>query len=269
MILAVVGMKREARLLARIGVRAVVGGGDSSGLREKIERALCSPPPCGEGSGVGVHAPKRADFSSLPPSPCPLPRRRGGEGSWSAILSFGVAGGLDPSLKAGDVVIASGVWTPKQSPDSPDRPTSPLPVDPTWADRLLWNITGARSGLIAGQDTPAASVEDKSALHAATGALAVDMESHIAAEAAARYGIPFAAIRAISDPADHALPPAAIAGFGADGDVDLLAVLRALARDPRQTPALIRTGREANLAFNALAEALRTNRTDVGLRLQV
>ncbi len=41
----------------------------------------------------------------------------------------------------------------------------------------------------------------KAALHSETGAAAVDMESHIAAAYAAEAGLPFAALRVISDPA--------------------------------------------------------------------
>ena len=82
----------------------------------------------------------------------------------------------------------------------------------------------------------------KAALHSATGALAVDMESHVAAAFAAAHGLPFAALRVISDGADRALPKAAQAGMKPDGGMDV----------PRQLPALIRTGREAEVAFRQL-----------------
>ena len=92
----------------------------------------------------------------------------------------------------------------------------------------------------------------KAALYASTGALAVDMESHVAAAFAAEHGLPFVALRVISDGADRALPKAAQAGMKKDGGMDILAVLRELAKDPRQLPALIRTGREAEVAFQRL-----------------
>lgn len=258
MILAVVGMTREARLLARVGLRAVVGGGDAGRLAATLEGML-STSSTEEGCAEETEAPTISRWTRTPSVTAlraapPPPLRRGGEG-WTALLSFGVAGGLDPLLKAGDVVVASGVWTPKQSLNGPGRSTAALPADPAWAARLLASIAGARSNLIAGQDTPAASVEAKAALHGVVGALTVDMESHVVAQVAARHGFPFAAIRAISDPASHALPPAAVAGFGADGGVDFAAVLSALARDPRQLPALLRTGAEAERAFTALRGA--------------
>lgn len=255
MILAVVGMKREARLLAQVGVRAVVGGGDAARLAATLEDLLSHPLIPAHAGTHTCFSPDAVEAEKTSMDPRARGDERGDEDGWTAVLSFGVAGGLDPSLKAGDVVVASGVWTPKQSPGSLGSPASPLSADPAWAARLLASIAGARSGLIVGQNTPAASVGDKFAIHAATGALAVDMESHITAEAAARHDLPFAAIRAISDPADHSLPPAAIAGFGADGGVDLAAVLRDLSRDPRQLPSLLRTGLEAEQAFTALRRA--------------
>ncbi len=92
----------------------------------------------------------------------------------------------------------------------------------------------------------------KAVLHRQTGALCVDMESHIAAEVAVAHGLPFAALRFISDDASRALPKAAQAGMKPDGGMDLAAVLKSLAADPRQLPALIRTGLEAETAFRAL-----------------
>ncbi len=97
-----------------------------------------------------------------------------------------------------------------------------------------------------------ADASAKRTARAATGAIAVDMESHIAAAVAVRHGLPFAVARVVSDGADRSLPKAAQAGMAADGSMDIAAVLRALARDPRQLPALIRVGREAETAFRAL-----------------
>src|SRR5690606_3450151 len=90
------------------------------------------------------------------------------------------------------------------------------------------------------------------ALHDAVGAVGVDMESHLAAHAARRHGLRFAVARVVSDAADRDLPVAAQRGMRPDGGVDIPAVLRALAADPRQLPALIRTGWEAEKAFRAL-----------------
>jgi adenosylhomocysteine nucleosidase len=125
-------------------------------------------------------------------------------------------------------------------------------TDPGWAGRLAARLPGARLGAILGVDAMVAEAAGKAALHRETGALAVDMESHVAARVARRHNLPFAAARAISDAADRSLPPAARVGMRPDGGMDLPGVLRALARDPCQLPALIRTGIEAERGFRAL-----------------
>jgi hypothetical protein len=81
------------------------------------------------------------------------------------------------------------------------------------------------------------------------------MESHRVAEAASRAAIPFVVVRAVSDPADRALPAAAQAGFNRDGSVNILAVLAALLRRPGELPALMQTARDAAKAFAALETA--------------
>jgi hopanoid-associated phosphorylase len=153
------------------------------------------------------------------------------------IISIGIAGALAPGLGPGDWVVADAVGD--------------IRTDAGWAVRLT-EALGARRGGIAGADAMIAEAAGKAALHRATGALAVDMESHVAARVAARHGLPFAAARIISDAAERNLPPAARVGMRPDGGMDLPAVLRSLAADPRQLPALIRTGIEAERAFRGL-----------------
>jgi adenosylhomocysteine nucleosidase len=163
-------------------------------------------------------------------------------GSVRAVVSVGLGGALAEDLAVGDWVLAQSVVQGAQR----------WPVDAGLADALHRTLPGARLGPIAGSDVMVVDADAKAALHAATGALVVDMESHIAARFAAERGLPFAALRVISDAADRALPKAAQAGMKKDGGMDILAVLRELARDPRQLPDLIRTGREAEVAFQRL-----------------
>lgn len=150
------------------------------------------------------------------------------------ILSCGIAGALAPSLQPGDVVIDGNVIL---------------------VDRLEKALPHAHRGEIVGNDAIAATVGEKRVLRERTGAIAVDMESHVAARVATRKGLPFAALRVISDRADDDLPPAALVGMRPDGGMALGAVLTSLARNPRQLPALIRTGRQADQAFRSLQAA--------------
>lgn len=148
-----------------------------------------------------------------------------------AMLSSGIAGAVAPHLKAGDVVIGGS---------------------DAFVEVLRKGFPNAHFGTVVGSDTIIASVTDKAALHERTGALAVDMESHIAARVAARHALPFATLRVISDTADQTLPPAALVGMKPDGGMALGPVLRSLAKNPVQLPALIETGNGAGRAFRQL-----------------
>lgn len=163
----------------------------------------------------------------------------------AGVISFGVAGGLDPALAPGKVIVATAVH---------DGDTS-RPVDASWSRALSLALPQAVAGTLAGSDQAVTSVVAKTALHAATGALAVDMESHIAARIAQEFGVPFAACRVVIDPAQRDVPPAAVAGMGPDGGTDILALLKALLAGPGQVPDLVRLGRDARLARLALEVA--------------
>src|ERR1044072_5948588 len=89
------------------------------------------------------------------------------------LISFGVAGGLAPHLKPGTCVIGSEI-----SAGHDARAT-----DARWAQRLPRLIPGSIQGAFAGAREPIAHAQDKRRLHERTGPLAVDMESHIVAEA--------------------------------------------------------------------------------------
>jgi adenosylhomocysteine nucleosidase len=180
-------------------------------------------------------------------------------GRASAIISMGLCGALAERLEPGDWMVATRVVSAARQFES----------DPSWTTGLTQRLPGARQGPVLGSEVMIADAAAKRASHAATGALAVDMESHVAAAVAARHGLPFAAARVVSDAARRSLPKAAQAGMAADGGMDIWAVLRALAADPGQLPALIRVGREAEAAFRALGRGrdllgTRLGRADLG-----
>ena len=201
--LAVCGLKREAHIWTG---RAVVGGGRSDLLAQRLEAAIATERPAG-------------------------------------LISFGVCGALDPALAVGEVLVGRSVA---------------IPGGVTWlcnpaaAERLA-ALTGGRPSEIAAIDHVVADPDEKRTL--SLGFCAVDMESHVAARAAAAHGLPLAVLRVVSDEAGHSLPPAAVAGMTPDGGVALGPILASLARDPSQLPALIRMGRTSGVAFHALAAA--------------
>jgi hypothetical protein len=109
-------------------------------------------------------------------------------------------------------------------------------------------------GGLAGVERVIAAQACKAALRSETGAAAVDMESHIAAAYAAESGLPFAALRVISDPASRALPPLAMAAIKPNGDIDLRKVLSGVARNPLTLRALVSTGIDFNRALKSLRD---------------
>jgi adenosylhomocysteine nucleosidase len=162
------------------------------------------------------------------------------------VISFGIAGGLDPTLKSGDVVVATEV----------------LAGDTRWLAGLALNEEliasvglGSRRvvrGGLAGVEQVVVAQSRKAALRSETGAAAVDMESHIAAAYAAEAGLPFAALRVISDPASRALPALARSAIKPNGEIDLRKVLRGVARNPATLRALVSTGIDFNRALRSL-----------------
>jgi hopanoid-associated phosphorylase len=163
-------------------------------------------------------------------------------GSISGVISIGIAGALSPDLRVGDCVIAREIVVGKKR----------FKTDTTWSDGLAGRIPEAKSGTIAGVLQPAGDKAAKAALHFATGADAVDMESGIAAEVAALRGLPFAALRIISDDASASLPHAARVAMKDGGGIDMTAVMSSLLTRPLQIPRLIGTARDAGRAFRVL-----------------
>ena len=160
----------------------------------------------------------------------------------TGIVSMGIAGGLEPGLRTGQWVVANAVLDHGNI----------LPTQAAWTQRLKAQLPGAVEGVFLGTDAMVAETAQKAELRRTTEAIAVDMESHVAARVAARHRLPFAAARVICDPADRSLPPAARVGMRADGRVDVVAVLRSLVLAPGQMPDLIRTAVDAERAFKAL-----------------
>ena len=201
--LAVCGLKQEAKIW---GGPAAVGGGDSRALDTALERAIAAGRPRG-------------------------------------LVSFGLAGALEPRLAVGKAVVGAEVVMGERR----------WPCDPDTAAALASRFD-TRLRTVVGSDRVIATAAAKQAL-ARQGAV-VDMESHVAARVAGRHDLPLVVLRVVSDGAGDILPPAAVAGFRADGGIDVGAVLLALARDPRQLPGLMKMGKNSGVAFRRLREVV-------------
>ena len=164
------------------------------------------------------------------------------------IISFGVAGGLAPQLRSGDCVVGTAVL----------HGTKAIPTDRDWARNLLDAIPDAVSGTLLGVPAPVADSREKHRLFVKTGAVAVDMESHIVASVGAAHGLPVAAVRVVTDPAERALPAAAVAAMRPNGTADIGAMVRSVLRRPRELPALFRTALDARAARATLMRGRRS-----------
>jgi len=196
-----VGLKSEAALLPA-GVRVLVSGGDPARLVALLD--------------------------ALP-------------GDVTAVLSFGLAGGLAPDIATGEVLVASALWE--------DGMLWP-------ADAALLAGLSARRGLIAASAGLLSDAAAKAALHRSSGALAVDMESGAAARFARVRGLPFGVLRAVADGPEDVLPAAASVGLNPDGSPAPGRVLAALLRRPGDLPALLRLALASAKAHAALQRVL-------------
>lgn len=153
------------------------------------------------------------------------------------IASVGMAGALDPAIGRGDWIVA-------------DRITGPVdyPCDPAWSVALAAALPNPHRGPIYADGRLIGEPEEKRRL--ASMADAVDMESHVAAAVGVDHGLPFVAIRCISDATADTLPPAIAVAMHPDGGLNLLAIVGSLARTPGQIAAVARTGMTFARAFS-------------------
>lgn len=166
-----------------------------------------------------------------------------------AVLSVGVSGGLAPSLQPGDLLIGETVRT---------RTGEEFPADPNLLAAIALEsvATTMQRAALFGADEIVATAAAKRRLYDRYDAAAVDMESHGAARAARMAGIPFAAVRAIADPASRALPEAALHAVTPDGGTRVMSVLLACAKSPGQFPAILQLGSDSDAALKSLRGGL-------------
>jgi hopanoid-associated phosphorylase len=219
-VLIATGLAIEARIAAGPGIVTVCSGGDPKRLRSLLEATD--------------------------------PR------TVRAVVSFGLAGGLDPSLRAGDIIIAKDVVS-----GATNSPTHEG-VMMAFAARLAGSRSPRMSGRVAGWDAVMSDPAEKAALHQ-TGVAAIDMESHVTAEFAAAHRLPFGVIRVICDSAHRALPPLVDRALGTRGRIDMSAILGSLARNPSQLSSLLGIGSDFAAAVVSLRRCRRLLGVSFGL----
>ena len=164
-----------------------------------------------------------------------------------ALISFGIAGGLDPALRPGRLIVARRVI----GPGGLD-----LAAEPGLHRRFMELC--ASGGLAPADGTLASSTRmvnspaDKQVLHERLGALAVDMESHAVAAVARSAGVPFAALRVVADPAERTLPGLVRDALDDDGRPRTALVLARLCLRPWAVPAVLQLRRDQAAALATL-----------------
>lgn len=161
----------------------------------------------------------------------------------AALISFGLAGGLDPALSPGAIVIPRVILGAEGERFS---------ADPQWITAL----GGATAEAMLDSPHIVARAAEKARLFATTNAAALDMESGAVARAARAAGLPFAVLRAVCDPAAHDLPPAALTALDQRGAIGLARVIASVVARPAQIASLLTLARDAAVARRALRQAL-------------
>ena len=172
-----------------------------------------------------------------------------------AVLSAGVAGGLAPSIAAGDLVLCRQI-------DHESHRTLSVDASVLSDKELMDTAFGLASGLgmspIAGTsitvDEAAWTPAEKAAHHAWKSHDIVEMESYWTGEAAVRANVPFLAVRTVSDAADHELQQTG--AMRDDGTFDQQALINFLQKNPEAGPAIAATSERSRLAMQNLERFL-------------
>jgi len=165
----------------------------------------------------------------------------------SAMIIIGVAGGLDPSLEPGTLLLAESVEHDGR------RRTTPLPVG-------LAASIGARVGVVLTTPDLVTDTESKADLWARDPRrpAVVDLESAAFVESAVEAGLPWLVLRAVSDAASEGMPEYLNDCRDDLGGVRRGAVALHAFRHPTSTPALLTLKRRTDMCAGRLAAAVET-----------
>lgn len=168
------------------------------------------------------------------------------------VISTGFCGAVSPGLLSSDIVLAERVL----------NYTTTLHPYSVSIDRSLFNILSApgninfHPGTFITTKEMVAKCQIAALLDDRIANPVIEMESHAVAEVCNSCGIPFAAIRAVSDPADQDPQPVCSKIFTADMKISLLKTLKCVITAPQTTRKLIQLYTGAEAAGRSLARAI-------------
>lgn len=169
-----------------------------------------------------------------------------------ALMSWGLAGGLDPSVVAGTIVLPHEVV---------GQDGEVFATTNAWREQLHRALATSQAvcgGRLLTCREPIGSPSEKASVWRRTTAVAVDMESAAIAEVAAENRLPFLAVRAVVDAAADALPSLLSATAAEGGPRGTAHFLRALVLAPGELPDFIRLFRRYRVASRALTLVARS-----------
>lgn len=163
----------------------------------------------------------------------------------TALVSVGTAGGLDPALRCGAVLVPHEVHA---------LGDPPLATHARWRERLLEAVPRdcqVSDGALLTSRVPVGSRLDKAIAWHETGCVGLDMESAAVARFAASATVPFLALRVIVDAAGDELPEPVLAA-SEGGEVVMRRLLLGLALRPWHIAAVVRLARRFHAACSVL-----------------
>ena len=166
-----------------------------------------------------------------------------------ALVSFGLAGGLDPALAPGAILVPREVIADDGAA---------LPTDAAWCAQVAQALAPHRPilyGRLLTSPRALGSVSEKADAFRRTGASAVDMESSGVARVAEAHRLPFVVLRVIVDGASDVLPPALALIADSGGPLRWGRLIGHLALAPHDVLALVRLAGRYGTARRALRAA--------------
>jgi adenosylhomocysteine nucleosidase len=165
-----------------------------------------------------------------------------------SLLSFGLAGALDPGLHAGamllPVAVTDGTGAVHRTCD-------------VWRERLAARAGASaepHSGTLLSVAQPLVTSAAKSEAWGRTHACAVDMESFAIGSVAMQRQINFAVARVVVDTAVDSLPRSVTRATDARGEVSYARLVSGVLRSPADVIALLRLARRYRMAMGALRQ---------------
>ena len=170
----------------------------------------------------------------------------------SVVLSVGVAGGLAPGIAVGDVVVCTHVdHESHRHSDTEQTIYSDQCLLDTALEIARESNVSVRTGTSITVDEAAWGPAEKAAHHAWKAHDIVEMESFWIAEAVVRRGIPFLAVRSVSDSSADAIPNLGV--MRPDGTLDTEKFVAHLQEHPETGEQLSRLAQNSKVALTSLA----------------